>query len=459
MLKSNYSTDIFPGTVVVLRLLAAAIAGTLAVAMVPSPATATETSWWTGVQAWESGSVQRIVDGDTLIVRNDSTGKNQRIRLLGINAPEVPTPSHAGQCGGLEAKSILEQTLPIGTRVRMLSSNPNSRGKKARPQRVVLAYNPANDQYDQDIAWGMAERGYAVWFTVAQEAAMSSLYRQVIAQAQKDRRGIWNPNGCGELDQPNAQLGVRIHRTTSGAPVNDEWVLVRNEGTEPVDISGWTLRDSGNQGAYIFPGGSYLAPGDYRVVHTGKGVATVPNPRDVYAGNGYRLYPESDKTNVLLGDGAYLLDRNGNYRFWREYPCIEDCLDDPLGGSVVIEDYSLGEKRGRARAQTQWMTLRNRAIVPICLDGYRIETGARTYSFEPGTCLEPGQRWTLRVGRPTSKKEARLAAQSPDPIVYWGLTQPAFWENGTIEVLTDQDRRLAWRGWGNVAPIQPPSTS
>jgi micrococcal nuclease len=442
--------------IVVLRLVAAAGAAVISVSLAGAPAiadeTTTPTNWWTGVQAWDSGTVQRIVDGDTLIVRNDATGSDQRIRLLGINAPEIPTKKHPGQCGGLEAKAILDQTLPLGTRVRMLSSDPNARGKKARPQRVVLAYNPANDQYDQDIAWGMAERGYGVWFTIDREAAMSSLYREVIEQAQRERRGIWNPEGCGGLDQPNAQLGIRIHRTPSGAPVNDEWVLVRNEGAEPVDISGWTLRDSGNQGAYVFPGGSYLSPGDYRVVHTGKGQATKPNPRDVYAGNGYRLYPAADKTNALLGDGAYLLDRGGNYRFWREYPCVEDCLDDPLGGSIVVEDYSLGEKRGKARAQTQWFTLRNRAIVPICLDGYRIETGGQTYSFEPGTCLQPGQKWTMRVGKPTSKRAARIAARSAEPIVFWGLSKPVLWENGQIEILTDQDRRLAWNAWGNVAP-------
>lgn len=456
MLWSETEKFVFPEVVFLLRSVSAIAAAALfASGVALSPAQA-EGTWWTGVEAWESGTVQRIVDGDTLIVKNDATGVDQRIRLLGINAPEVPTKKHPGQCGGPEARTILEQTLPLGTSVRMLSSDPNSRGKKARPQRVVLAYNPASGEYDQDIAWGMAERGYGVWFTVPREAAMSSLYRRVIEQAQQERRGIWNPNGCGEVEQPNAQIGIRIHRTPSGAPVNDEWVLVRNEGSEPVDISGWTLRDSGNQGAFVFPGGSYLTPGDYRVVHTGKGKATKPNPRDVYAGNGYRLYPESDKKNALLGDGAYLLDRYGNYRFWREYPCVDDCLNDPLGGSIVVEDYSLGEKRGKARAQTQWFTLRNRAIVPICLDGYRIETGGQTYSFEPGTCLDPGQRWTMRIGKPASKKAARAAARSPEPIVYWGLNKPVLWENGQIEILTDQDRRLAWNAWGNFVP--PSST-
>ena len=435
-----------------IRLLPLALVGVLVASIGLANPVKSDASWWSGVQTWETGSVMRVVDGDTVIVRNDATGQNERIRLLGINAPEIASATTPAQCGGPEAKDILERTLPRGTRVRLLSSDPSSRGRNDRPQRVVLAYNPANGEYDQDIAWGMAERGYAIWFTVAREAAMSSLYRAVIAQARQQRLGIWNPQGCGEPDQLNAQIGIRINRAKPGSPVNNEWVLVRNEGTEPVDISGWLLRDSGNQGWYTFPGGSVLVPGDYRVVRTGRGQDTRPNPRDLYIGHTSRLYPAPDKSNVLLGDGAYLLDRNGNYRFWREYPCIEDCLDDPLGGSVVIEDFSLGEKRGQKRAQTQWLTLRNRAIVPICLDGYRLETGNLNYSFAPGTCLNPGQGWTLRVGKPANKKEARRAARAADPIVFLGSNRPVLWENGAIEILTDQDRRLAWRGWGNQQP-------
>lgn len=443
-----------PQVVPVPTIVAAAI-GALLFSLVSAAPAQAEGTWWDGIQTWETGTVQRIVDGDTLIVVDDATGNKRRVRLLGINAPEIPTAKHPGQCGGLEAKAILEETLPLGTHVRLLSADANSKGKRSRPQRVVLAYNPANGLYDQDIGWGIAERGYGIWFTVAKEAAMSSLYREVIEQAQQARRGIWNPAGCGELEQPNASLDIRINRTASGKPVNDEWVQVRNVGTEPVDISGWTLRDSGNQGWYVFPGGSYLTPGDYRVIHTGKGKATKPNPRDVYAGNSYRLYPASNKKNALLGDGAYLLDRYGNYRFWREYPCTGNCLDDPLGGSIVIDDFSLGEKRGRQRAQTQSITLRNRAIVEMCLDGYRLETGAATYSFSPGTCLAPNQTWTVKVGKPNSKKELRAARRSVDPVVFWNRSKPALWNDGSITLYSDQDRVLAHRAWGSHSDASP----
>ncbi|MGA1147124.1 MAG: hypothetical protein ACO3YU_09015, partial [Candidatus Nanopelagicales bacterium] len=52
----------------------------------PSPVQQPE-SPWRNVQAWETAVVQRVVDGDTVIVNDAVTGAQSRIRLLGINSP------------------------------------------------------------------------------------------------------------------------------------------------------------------------------------------------------------------------------------------------------------------------------------------------------------------------------------------------------------------------------------
>ena len=397
---------------------------------------------WDGVTAWETATVKRIVDGDTLIVTDDVTGAQSRIRLLGINSPESPHGSaNAGQCGGWQATEALKGFLPVGTKVRLLSADPTSKGKANRPQRVVLAYNEATKEFDLDIAWAMAERGWGLWYTVAKEAAMSSLYRQVIERAQERRQGMWNPTLCG-TDQAEANLTLRIHRGDAGKPVNDEYVVVKNEGAAPVDISGWVLRDSGNQAWFPFPGGSILVPGDYRVVHTGAGTPTLPQPRDLYVGHRARLYTAAGQGPALLGDGAYLLDRFGNFRFWREYPCTAECLDDPYRSALLIDNYSLGEKKGKKRAQTQWVRILNRGTATHCLDGYRIETGNTRYSFQPGTCIPPGGTWTLNVGRPP--KGSPIDFTTTD---FLRMRTPALWTSGSITMLTDQDRVIAKRSW------------
>ena len=55
--------------------------------------------------------MQKIVDGDTLIVSIE--GKNERVRLRRVNAPELDEP------GGEEAKAALEEKFPPGSRVRV----------------------------------------------------------------------------------------------------------------------------------------------------------------------------------------------------------------------------------------------------------------------------------------------------------------------------------------------------
>ena len=126
----------------------------LLAAAISLPASASvRTSPWDSIQSWETGTVQRIVDGDTMLVTDDVTGATSRIRFIGINAPEIGGKDHGGQCGGWQAKAVLEELAPVGTKVRLASLDPASKGKADRPQRTVLAWNPISQEYDQDLAW------------------------------------------------------------------------------------------------------------------------------------------------------------------------------------------------------------------------------------------------------------------------------------------------------------------
>ena len=418
----------------VLRVVLGVLVGVgLAVAGV-APASA---SPWDAIRAWETATVQRIVDGDTLIVKDEVTGAESRIRVIGINAPEIPTKSKAGWCGALPAKATLESLAPIGTRVRLASLDQRSTGTASRPQRVVLAWNELTQDFDLDLGWAMAERGWVVWFTDADEAAMSSLYREAIGGARARQVGIWDPSLCGPREQPDAQVSLRIGRAPVGGKAADEWVSVRNTGASAVDLSGWTLRDSGNSGFYTFPGGSILAPGDYRVVFSGKGVDGSKTGRDLYANRTARLYSNVGTGPLLIGDGAYLLDRAGAFRAWREYPCTSSCDADPLDGAVAIDAVSTGKQKGAARAKTQWVRLINRGATEACLDGYRLQTGGGTYRFPAGTCIPAGGTWMLNI-----------ASGKPSPgVAYWGRTLPALWISGSASLISDQERTISTGSW------------
>lgn len=400
------------------------------------PAGATvRTSPWDSIKSWETGTIQRVVDGDTMLVKDDVTGAVSRIRFIGINAPEIDTKTHSGQCGGWQAKAALEGLAPLGTKVRLASLDPASKGSRARPQRTVLAWNPITAEYDQDLAWAMAERGWGHWFTVPNEAAMSSLYRGVIKSAQQRKVGIWDTSLCGENEQPDANIGLRVNRSTEA--LNDEWVTIRNLGDAPVDLSGWRIRDTGNAAGYTFPGGSLLNSGDFRTLRTGVGTSGGADGRTLYLGKKKLVYQNPGSGPYLVGDAVYLLDRFGNYRFTREYPCLNGCELDALEGSVVISELSLGKKKGTKRAATQYVRLINNGIATQCLDGYRIETGDTVIRFDPGTCLAPGATWTLRGGVGTNTATNRFLARSI----------PMLWSTGSLKLISDREQVMAERTW------------
>ena len=388
------------------------------------------------IQSWETGTVTRVVDGDTMLVQDDVTGVESRIRFIGINAPEIDGKNHGGQCGGWQAKAALEGLSPVGTKVRLASLDPASKGLNARPQRTVIAWNPITEEFDQDLAWAMAERGWGHWFTVPNEAAMSSLYRDVIKSAQQRQVGIWNPQLCGEFEQPDANILLRVNRATSSV-ANDEYVTVRNLGVESVDLSGWRIRDTGNSALFTFPGGSILAPGDYRIMRTGKGRSGGSDGRTLFIGKKKPVYQDPGSGQYLVGDAVYLLDRFGNYRFTREYPCHNGCELDPLEGGVVISEVSLGKKKGATRAATQYVRLLNQSATVQCLDGYRLETGNNVFRFEPGTCLQPGATWTLRGGKGASTSSDRFLSRKI----------PFLWLNSSLTLISDREQVMGQRTW------------
>jgi micrococcal nuclease len=59
------------------------------------------------------GVVTRVSDGDTIVVDED------RIRLIGIDAPETNAPGQPVECFGREASARLRGLLPAGTVVRL----------------------------------------------------------------------------------------------------------------------------------------------------------------------------------------------------------------------------------------------------------------------------------------------------------------------------------------------------
>ena len=94
-----------------------------------SPVTSTEkTSTPTSVTRSESSSLVRVIDGDTIVVVVE--GREEKVRLVGINTPEK------GFCGFEEATRALEEMLGTAT-VGLVDAGVDDRDKYGRLLRYL----------------------------------------------------------------------------------------------------------------------------------------------------------------------------------------------------------------------------------------------------------------------------------------------------------------------------------
>ncbi|HEX5692429.1 MAG TPA: lamin tail domain-containing protein [Roseiflexaceae bacterium] len=94
---------------------------------------------------------------------------------------------------------------------------------------------------------------------------------------------------------------AHVEYDPQGSDREGEYVLIRNETNEAVDLSGWTLRDSDNKHTFTFPAFT-VPPGAEVRLWSGSGAADAAN---LYWGSRGAIWNN-------LGDTAFLLDASGN---------------------------------------------------------------------------------------------------------------------------------------------------
>jgi endonuclease YncB( thermonuclease family) len=400
---------------------------------------------YTQIPIQETGVVDVVADGDTIRFIPDGASDYVTVRLLGINTPEVRGFYNQNRsedmCGAVAATELLSTLLPPGWPVQLRSLSSESRGSDDRLQRYAFAWNPTTGAYDIDVQAAIASAGLAMWFTVANEAALSYPYAVLTSQAQLDRRGIWNPEFCGPIEQPDASISVIAHWNAGGndnANPNGEYMIVRNTGGSPVDLTGWLLRDSSLSYWFTFPGGSILAPDDYRVVHIGPGIPGQPNPRDLYMGSPAALLANTSGDR-FTGDGVYLLDRSTAMRTWFEWPCVLDCTDPAQGVLRITEVNPVATAKKPARAANQeYIVLENRGPTEVNLDGYYLAYRGASYPFLVDSRISPGRKLTVFIGKgqPTRRTQ------------YWGRQSPLLQnKSGTVELLSERNVVISRKTW------------
>ena len=256
-----------------------------------------------------AAEVVRVVDGDTVEVAFEN-GTRETVRLLGVDTPEVrggvapdeyegvPNTTAGRAClrRHADAASAYVGRVADGATVR-LGFDPESprRGFYGR----LLAYVYVRDGGEwRQLNYRLLARGDARLY----ESRFVERDRYAAAERRSRRagRGLWS---CASPGTPAADGGetpvggptptdadstapargslvvAAVNADAAGNDnrnLGDEYVVLRNEGSRRLDLSGWTVTDAAGK-TYEFPAGATLPPGKSLTLYTGEGETRHPN--------------------------------------------------------------------------------------------------------------------------------------------------------------------------------------
>lgn len=293
-----------------------------------------------GESIWETGTVVKVEDGDTVFVQ--TCRGNLDVRLIGVQAPETAKTVHFAQCGGLEASKLMKTLLPVGTEVQLRSNNfasANNYQALARPYRYIFAKDPQGN-FTIDVQAKLLEAGLAMWFPNENEFVRNLQYLELLNSAATNGVGLWSGSLCGNEIDKTAMNAIEIWVELDSPLPNEnpfgEFVLLRNKTEQEINLSGWTLRDTSlelNDLKYAFPPGTILKGNSILTVYLGAPLQNFPiAPDEIALGLSKAILqnPSASKEK-FTGDGIYLQtpllsNGGGNMRAWMHRPCFPvDC--------------------------------------------------------------------------------------------------------------------------------------
>ncbi len=183
-------------TVVPLSIVAAALSCGLAAC--DGPARSVDLVAPPSVVVEPNAVVEHIVDGDTIDVLIN--GREERVRLTGIDTPEVAHPAGANrpatvaECFGDEATDFVESLLPVGTHVR-LERDVVGRDDYGR----LLAYVYRSDD-GIFVNYEIVSQGYAQPLTIPPNVTHAELMVEAARAAEAADAGLWS--ACADDDLP-----------------------------------------------------------------------------------------------------------------------------------------------------------------------------------------------------------------------------------------------------------------
>jgi len=129
--------------------------------------------------------VVRVVDGDT--IRVSVEGREEPVRLLGIDTPETHKPGTPIECGGPQASAHMEKLAPPGTKV-VLEPDPGQDSEDRYGRRLAYVRLPDGRlAEDAQVAAGWA----TVYVYADKPVSRDAQFRRSQNAAEAARRGVW----------------------------------------------------------------------------------------------------------------------------------------------------------------------------------------------------------------------------------------------------------------------------
>jgi micrococcal nuclease len=228
----------------------------------------------------EEFSVCSVIDGDTIELCN-----GERVRYLGIDAPESNMPYHA------EALAY-NQNLVMGKKVR-LEYDVQKRDAFGR----LLAYVWLEDRMvNREILLA----GLAILYTLPPNVKYAEIFFEDMKTAQSTFMGIW-----AELkDRVKISFVNYDAEGDDRSNLNGEWVEIRNGTTLDLDMTGFILTDD-SQHEFVFPA-FILGAGKSVRVHSGSGEASADA---LFWGSGMPIWNNDHDVAYLYDSNRTLLDK------------------------------------------------------------------------------------------------------------------------------------------------------
>jgi micrococcal nuclease len=137
--------------------------------------------------------VERVVDGDTLVVR--VSGRRERVRLIGIDTPESVKPNTPVQCFAVAASNRAKAMLPAGAAVRLVGDVE----QRDRYKRLLAYVYRQRDNLFVNLA--LVREGYAVPYTFPPNVAHTDDFVAAARDARDAGLGLWS--ACGPDQRPS----------------------------------------------------------------------------------------------------------------------------------------------------------------------------------------------------------------------------------------------------------------